>query len=299
MEVYILLKLISINEEIFYDVSKCLEVITKSYQYCKNNTRVIGITNDNQFIGIAIIEESENDSNCCDLHEFYVDKHYQNQGWGTKALKLIISQLQDEGKYHLMKVGIKKSNILALKVLCKIGFQNIGFNDTTDTINFIYYFRKNENNENYSDVLITNFLDSLFQEAFKKYFTELNVNLEDWDALFKEMNEEEGNMSVVRMNDNKEIIGFILFQPIKFSSWFFEETYGFIREFWVAEEYRNNKHGSELLKTAEKFLCNQGIYSFILTTDTSEQFYIKHGYEKVKGCIAKNYDDVYIKRINN
>lgn len=79
---------------------------------------------------------------------------------------------------------------------------------------------------------------------------------------------------------------------------FLKKPYGFIREFWVAEKHRNKKHGSELLKIAEQYLYEQGIYSSILTTDTAEHFYLKHGYEKIPGCKAKNDDDVFVKRLN-
>lgn len=159
-------------------------------------------------------------------------------------------------------------------------------------------YRKTENDMSRStDMLISDFSDPVFQNAFKKYFAELNIRLEDWDELFKEMNDEGGNLAFVRLAENKEVVGFVQFKPIVFSSWFFEETYGFIREFWVAEQYRKKRHGSELMALAEKYFFEQGIFSTILTTDTAEQFYLRHGYVKVPGCKAKNQDDVFVKRL--
>ncbi len=148
----------------------------------------------------------------------------------------------------------------------------------------------------YTDELISDFSNPVFQNAFKQYFSELNVNVDDWDGLFREMSDE-GDEAFVRLDENNEPIGFILFQPIEFTSWFFKETYGFIREFWVAKEHRSKKHGSDLLEIAEQYFYKQGIYSSILTTDTAEQFYLKRGYVKVPGCTALNEDDVYVKRL--
>ena len=49
-------------------------------------------------------------------------------------------------------------------------------------------------------------------------------------------------------------------------------TCGFIREFWVADEYRNQAHGSALLALAEEHFLKNGIYTSILTTDTISGF---------------------------
>lgn len=147
------------------------------------------------------------------------------------------------------------------------------------------------------DILISDFSDPLFQEAFKQYFAELGVHVSDWDSLFKEMNDEGDNKAFVRTDLEGNIIGFIQFKPMLFSSCFFEETYGFIREFWVSENYRNAGSGTKLIGLVEEYFLKNGIYTSILTTDTAEAFYLKHGYFKATGCKAKNEDEVFIKRL--
>ena len=47
---------------------------------------------------------------------------------------------------------------------------------------------------------------------------------------------------------------------------------GFTREFWVADEYKNQAHGSALLALAEEHFLKNGIYTSILTTDTISGF---------------------------
>jgi len=154
-----------------------------------------------------------------------------------------------------------------------------------------------KNTDHFTDKLISDFSDPAFQKAFKQYFSELEVEVEDWDDLFRQMNDEGGNLAFVRLDENNETIGFVEFQPIVFKSWFFEETYGFIREFWVDPKYRGKRHGSELLKLAEQYMSQQGIESFILTSDTAPDFDFKNGYERAPGCKALNNDDVFIKRL--
>ena len=154
--------------------------------------------------------------------------------------------------------------------------------------------------EDHRDVLISDFTDPVFQAAFRQYFAELGISVEDWDGLFQEMNAGDGdekNAAYVRRLADGSVIGFIQFVPIRFTSWFFKETLGFIREFWVAEAFRGRGHGAQLLALAERYLLEHGIYTGILTTDTAQRFYERHGYVRECGCRAKNQDEVFVKRL--
>ena len=98
--------------------------------------------------------------------------------------------------------------------------------------------------------------------------------------------------------ENYNVIGFIMSQPIVFESWFFEEKCGFIREFWIANDYRNIGHGSNLINQVESYFKKQEIFRTILTTDTAKDFNFKHGYNLQKSAKTKNGDDVYTKMLN-
>ena len=158
---------------------------------------------------------------------------------------------------------------------------------------------KDKENTKYHDTYITDFSDPVFQSAFREYFTEIGIEVRDWDGLFREMNREQGNTAIIRKTEDGQTIGFIMYKPIDFTSWFFEETRGFIREFWISKQYRNAGHGSALLELAEKAFVKQGIHSVILTTDTAESFYVKHGYRKNPDCKARNKDDVFVKTLES
>ena len=145
------------------------------------------------------------------------------------------------------------------------------------------------------DILISDFSEPTFQEAFKNYFEELEISVKDWDGLFQEMNDEKDNKAFVRVAEDNNIVGFIQFKPIILSNWFFEEKLGFIREFWVAPEYRSQGHGRELLRLAESYLAQDDIRKTILTTDTAEEFYVKNGYRKDRAFTAANKDEVFVK----
>ncbi len=152
-----------------------------------------------------------------------------------------------------------------------------------------------KNTSKQNDFFVSDFTTDHFQTAFKKYFFELGITVENWDGLFQEMNAGK-NTAILRIIGD-DIVGFIQYVPINFTSWFFEETCGFIREFWVAKEYRNSGHGTELLELAENEFKKQNILTIILTTDTADNFYLKNGYKKCSACKAKNKDTVYMKML--
>ncbi len=145
--------------------------------------------------------------------------------------------------------------------------------------------------------LISDFTGGEFQESFKLYFNELGVNVRDWDGLFHEMGSDgRGNLAYLGIEAGRAV-GFIQFCPMECEGWFMTKTLGFIREFWIAPEYRGQGCGSELLGLAEEYFKQKRITAVALTTDTAPGFYIKHGYRHDPGFAAKNGDPVYIKHL--
>ena len=145
------------------------------------------------------------------------------------------------------------------------------------------------------NILINDFNNLDFQNMFKSYFDELGIGVSNWSRLFKAMNDENRNLAYLRYDEDGSPIGFIQFTVITFSSGFFEAKAGFIREFWVNAKCRNFGHGSELLRLVEEYFISNGVYKSILTTNTAEKFYLRHGYVKDIDITAKNEMDVYVK----
>lgn len=145
------------------------------------------------------------------------------------------------------------------------------------------------------DYFITDFSNPLFQAAFKEYFSELGVNVKDWDGLFREMNEDEGTAAFLRTDEKDSVIGFIQFQKSEMKHWFFSECIGFIREFYVSAKVRGQGHGIALLELAEEYFLENNVCKAILTTDTTPEFYLNRGYIRDCSYQAKNMDEVFVK----
>ncbi len=149
-----------------------------------------------------------------------------------------------------------------------------------------------------TDLLIRDFTSPPFQQAFRLYFQELGIAVQDWDGLFREMNQgEDGgqNLACLRLTEGGEAVGFLQFCMLPLSSWFFDVRLGFVREFWVAQAHRGQGHGSALLRLAEAHFAAQGACGSILTSDTAPDFYLRRGYRLCPGAAAKNQLPVFLK----
>lgn len=134
----------------------------------------------------------------------------------------------------------------------------------------------------------------LFQTAFKAYFSELGIEINDWEGLFQAMQAEGGNFMYVAEEDS-QLIGFLMSKWDELSNWFFIERVGFVREFWVDPSHRGKHLGQQLLSNTEQHFLDAGIYKIILTTDRAASFYATLGYQLDKSYQAKNEDPVYTK----
>lgn len=147
-------------------------------------------------------------------------------------------------------------------------------------------------------ILLSDFTDPCFRTAFQTYFAELDISVKDWDGLFLEMNEGGSNRAYLLTDDAGEAAGFLMFQLTGFSNWFFEEPFGFIREFWVRPACRGRGYGTRLLDMTEAYFLEHGAYRAILTADPDAvEFYLARGYWKAPGVTAKNKMEVWTKTL--
>lgn len=119
-------------------------IIARGYIYRSCNARVFAIYDDRKVIGVSMVKDMNEEPACYDLQQFMIDKNFQNKGYGTKALNLICSHLQEEGKYRCVEVCVKMNDSQALHVYKKVGFVDTGYidDDAPDSYNLMYYFEK-------------------------------------------------------------------------------------------------------------------------------------------------------------
>ncbi len=304
-----MIRLIEVNEdnllraaslEVAEEQKKYLDspvgIIARGYAYRNHRARVIGIEDDGELVGLALVKDLDEEPACYDLQQFMIDARYQGRGIGTEALRMILAELRRERKYDRVDLCVSKEDTSAIRVYEKVGFTDTGYVDegAPDCLNLT--FRLGEGDGPFSDVLIDDFTDPVFQDAFMEYFSEIGIAAYDRDGLFREMNDGM-NEAYMRLDEGGNCVGFIQFCPITFTSWFFEGTCGFIREFRVSPERRGEGHGTSLLRLTEGRFREKGYGAAVLTTDSAEDFYLARGYKKAPGIRAKNGDRVFVKQL--
>ncbi len=134
---------LSVNKEQKNFVAPAIGILARGYVYRNCNSRVIVFADDDSIVGAALVRDLDEEPACYDLQEFMIDRRFQNRGYGTKALNLILELLAAERKYECVEVCVNKEDAPALHVYEKAGFVDTGYidDDVPDCLNLMYYFK--------------------------------------------------------------------------------------------------------------------------------------------------------------
>jgi len=134
---------LSVSEEQRAFLDRPIGIIARGYVYRDCNARVFAIASDSEIVGVALVRNLDEEPACYDLQQFMIDERFQNKGYGTEALRLIIAELQNEQKYPCIEVCVDKRDYAALHIYEKAGFVDTGYIDAAvpDCLNLMYYFR--------------------------------------------------------------------------------------------------------------------------------------------------------------
>lgn len=124
-------------------VANPMGILARAYAYRKCNAKVFGIQKEDNTIGMLMIRDINEEPVCYELQQFMIDIRYQNQGYGYKALKLILDYLYVERRYESVEVCVKKEDTQAIHLYKKIGFKDTGYidPDVEDAYNLIFSFK--------------------------------------------------------------------------------------------------------------------------------------------------------------
>ena len=147
------------------------------------------------------------------------------------------------------------------------------------------------------DIYVEDFESEPFMTAFKAYFSEISGGTRNWPMLFRQMNAEKDVTKAIMRLDGDTVAGFILFCPLQLTCPFFTESYGYIRELWVAPDYRQTGTGRRLMALAEQFFSDLGMSQIMLKAEPrAEGFYRKLGYA-ISDTASSEGETVYFKKI--
>ena len=85
------------------------------------NARPLCIYNEDTMVGFVMLEHLE-DKKECGIWRFMIAKEYQNMGYGTKAMDVILQHIKSIPNFEIVSVNWHPDNIAAVKVYSRAGF---------------------------------------------------------------------------------------------------------------------------------------------------------------------------------
>ena len=147
-----MLKLTGVTEENWLDIASltvkehqknyvapAVGILARGYVYRGCNGKVYAFDDDGVIVGTALVREFTEEPKGYDLQQFMVGGQYQNRGYGTRALQLILDELRRENHYDHVELCVKKADTEAIRLYEKLGFVDSGYvdGDLPDFLNMI------------------------------------------------------------------------------------------------------------------------------------------------------------------
>ena len=120
-------------------VAPAVGILARGYVYRDCNAKIHAFEQDGIIVGMALVREFTDEPLGYDLQQFMVDGRYQNRGYGTQALRLILDELRKENHYGHVELCVKKADTEAIRLYEKSGFVDSGYvdEDLPDSLNMI------------------------------------------------------------------------------------------------------------------------------------------------------------------
>lgn len=122
-------------------VAPAAGILARGYVYRLCNGKVFAFEEEGVIVGVALVREFTDEPLGYDLQQFMVDGRYQNRGYGSRALQLILEELRKEAHYDHVELCVKKADQEAIRLYQKHGFVDSGYvdEDLPDSLNMICY----------------------------------------------------------------------------------------------------------------------------------------------------------------
>lgn len=105
-------------------VASNVGILAKAYAYY-NDSIVYGIYNDATAVGLALVREYQDD-NCYIFDQLMIDEKYQGNGYGKKAIELILNDLKNKNKFKNFFLCYVEGDDAAKNLYTSFGFEHTG-----------------------------------------------------------------------------------------------------------------------------------------------------------------------------
>ena len=127
-------------------VAPAIGILARGYVYRDCNVKIYAFDENGVIVGTALVREFTDEPLGYDLQQFMIDRRYQNKGYGSQALQLILEELRKECHYDHVELCVKKADTEAIHLYEKLGFIDSGYvdEDLPDSLNMICYLTEKD-----------------------------------------------------------------------------------------------------------------------------------------------------------
>ena len=86
----------------------------------------LAIYNDDKPVGFVMYGISPSDNNEYWIFRFMIDEKYQKNGFGRKALEIVIDTIKRDKTHNKIKISTNPENMIARKLYAELGFYETG-----------------------------------------------------------------------------------------------------------------------------------------------------------------------------
>ena len=275
---------LSVDESQKTFLASNIGIIARGYVYRNSRAKVIGIVADGIPVGLAMVRDIDDEPACYELQQFMIDKNFQGQGYGFRALELILTALKAEQKYACVEVCVKREDVQAIRVYEKAGFVDSGYIDDTvpDCLNFVYRLVADNGKTDASDIRIVSVEEAAEKQSISRSILEA---LPEWFGIPESREQyikESAAQPFFAALAAEKPIGFLCLKETG------KETVE-LSVMGILKDYHRRGIGRKLFEQAKKAAGNHG-YSFMQVKtvqmeryaayDATNRFYLSLGFKE-------------------
>lgn len=275
---------LSVDESQKTFLASNIGIIARGYVYRNSRAKVIGIVSDGIPVGLAMVRDIDDEPACYELQQFMIDKNFQGQGYGFRALELILTALKAEQKYDCIEVCVKREDAQAIHVYEKAGFVDSGYIDDTvpDCLNFVYRLVADNGKTDASDIRIVSVEEAAEKQRISRSILEA---LPEWFGISEAREQyikESAAQTFFAAVDAENVIGFLCLKETG------KETVE-LSVMGVLKDYHRRGVGRKLFEQAKKAAGNLGYLFMQVKTvqmgryaeyDVTNRFYLSLGFKE-------------------
>lgn len=108
-------------------------ILARAYAYRESRSNAFVVYNDDTPVGMVLYYDCD-ELGAYDLSQFFIDERYQGNGYGIKAMELILDLMKKDGKFDRVELCYIDGNDAARNLYEKLGFSLTGDCDDDEIV---------------------------------------------------------------------------------------------------------------------------------------------------------------------